>query len=246
MIINQAMARYWQHGDALGGKLTFEDHPKAKDWYTIIGIVKDIKDTPKDAAAQPAFWWALMQEPFPAARNGVLAIRSNLGERTMSETLRGVVRGLDRTLAVSDIRTMDEVADKSYSTSRFAFVLVGVFAGLAVLLAAIGTYGVIAYSVSQRIPEFGIRMALGASRMDILRSVLANGMKLALAGVVLGVVLGVALARLLGGLLYGVRISDPPAIGATCAIALIVAAIACYVPGIRATHADPMNALRAD
>jgi ABC-type antimicrobial peptide transport system permease subunit len=141
---------------------------------------------------------------------------------------------------------MDVVADESYSTSRFAFVLVGAFAGLAILLASIGTYGVIAYSVSQRFHEFGIRIALGASRSDILFSVLASGMKLAIVGTVLGVVLGIALARLLSTLLYAVQAADPTAIGATCAIALTFAALACFIPGRRATRADPMSALRAD
>jgi predicted permease len=246
LIINEAMSRLWQHGSALGGKVTFSDAPKEKDWMTVVGIVKDVKDTPKDSGAQAGFWWPVSQEPFPVVGNGSLAIRSNLDTNTMAARLRSVVSQLDQTLAVSDVRTMDVVADGSYSTSRFAFVLVAAFAGLAVVLAAIGTYGVIAYSVSHRIHEFGIRMALGASRWQILSSVLAKGMILALAGTALGVLLGVAFSRLLGDLLFGVRASDPVAIAATASVALIVAVVACYLPARRATHADPMTALRAD
>jgi putative ABC transport system permease protein len=164
----------------------------------------------------------------------------------MAAHLRSVVSQLDQTLAVSDIRTMNVVADGSYSTSRFAFVLVAAFAALALALAAIGTYGVIAYSVGNRLHEFGIRMALGASRWQILRRVLAEGITLAAAGAAIGVLLGVAFSRLLGDLLFGVRPSDPIAIFATAAVALTVAVLACYVPARRATRADPMVALRAD
>ena len=120
------------------------------------------------------------------------------------------------------------------------------FATLALLLAAIGTYGVIAYTVSQRIHEFGIRMALGAQPRDVLLNVLANGIKLAVAGTALGILFGVGLSRLLGNLLYGVSAVDPIAISATSMIAIFVAAVACYLPALRATRADPMTALRAD
>ncbi|MFZ0588918.1 MAG: ABC transporter permease [Bryobacteraceae bacterium] len=246
LIINRAMAKYWLHGDALGGKLTFEDHPKDKDWLTIVGIVEDVKDSPKDAAAKPAFWWAMLQEPWPLARNSSIAIRSTLDPKVVANGLRVAVNELDPSLAVSDVRTMQVVADGSYATPRLALVLVALFAGLALGLAAIGTYGVIAYSVSQRMPEFGVRMALGARPWDVMRSVLANGMKLAIAGAALGVVLGLAFSRLLGNLLYEVSAADPVAIGAACVIAMIVAALACYVPAMRATRADPMTALRAE
>jgi predicted permease len=243
MLINQAMARYWQHGDALGGRFTFEDHPKEKDWVTVVGIVGDVKDEPKDAAAQAGFWWPMEQGPFGSAS---VAIRSTLDTALAADRLRTAVREMDNNLAVADLRTMREIAAGAYSTSRFALVLVALFAALALSLAAIGTYGVIAYSVSQRTHEFGVRMALGARPSDVAWSVMANGMCLAIAGLLLGIVLGLALARLLGNLLYGVGSADPVAISATCLITVVVAALACYLPAIRATRADPMTALRAD
>jgi hypothetical protein len=246
LIINEAMAKYWRHGDALGGKLTFSDQPKEKDWLTIVGIVGDVKDTPKHVGAEPAFWWPLQQGPFFLGANASIAIRSNLDSKLVAGRLRAAVAELDGSLAVSDVRTMETVADGSYSTSRFALVLVALFATLALLLAAIGTYGVIAYSVNQRIHEFGVRMALGARPRDLVGGVLANGMKLAILGAALGIVLGLALARLLSGLLYRVSPADPVAIGATCLLAILVAALACLVPALRATRADPMTALRAD
>ncbi len=246
LVINEAMARYWHHGDALGGKLTFNDHPKEKDWLTVVGIIADVKDTPKSPGAEAGFWWPLSQEPWPLAANSSITIRSSLDSRLVADRLRAAVRELDGNLAVSDVRTMEQVATGAYSTSRFTLLLVALFASLALLLAAIGTYGVIAYSVSQRIHEFGLRMALGARPRDVVRSVLLSGMQLAVAGTALGVLLGLALARLLGNLLYDVSTADPVAIGATCAIAIVVAALACYVPAMRATRADPMSALRAD
>ncbi|MGA8029428.1 MAG: ABC transporter permease, partial [Bryobacteraceae bacterium] len=245
-IINESMARYWKHSDALGGRVTFEDHPKEKDWLTVVGIIGDIKDAPKNAGAEAAFWWPMQQEPFPLAANSSIAIRSGENPKLVADRLRSAVRQLDGTLAVADVRTMEAVANGSYATPRFALALVALFAALALSLATIGTYGVIAYSVSRRTREFGVRMALGAKPSDVRRDVLASGMRLALAGTALGVLLGLALSRFLGTLLYGVGAADPVAIGATCVIAILVAAVACYVPAMRATRVEPMAALRSD
>jgi predicted permease len=242
LVINEAMAKYWRHGDALGGRVSFNQ----KDWLTIVGIVGDVKDNPKNAGAEPSFWWPLAQEPFLFGADSSIAIRSALDAGLIAGRLRSIIGELDANLAVSDVRTMESVADGSYSTSRFALVLVAFFASLALVLAAIGTYGVIAYSVNQRIHEFGVRMALGARPGDLIADVLANGMKLAILGVSLGVVLGLALSRLLSGLLYRVSPADPLAIGTTSVIAIVVAALACCVPALRATRAEPMTALRAD
>ncbi len=205
-----------------------------------------MKDTPKNAGAEPAFWWPLPQGPSFLAANSSIAIRSNLGPKLVATRLRAIVSELDANLAVPDVRTMEAVADGSYSMSRFSLVLVALFAALALVLAAIGTYGVIAYSVNQRIHEFGVRMALGARPRDLVRSVLAQGIKLALVGTFLGIVLGLALSRLLSGLLYRVSPADPLAIGATSVIAIAVAALACCIRAVRATRADPIAALRAD
>lgn len=246
LIINESMAHYWKHGDALGGRIAFDDHPKEKDWLTVVGIVGDIKDTPKNAGAEPAFWWPLEQEPWPLAANSSVAIRSNEDPKLVADRLRIVIRNLDPTLAVAEVRTMETIANGSYATSRFALALVAVFAALALALAAIGTYGVIAYSVNQRIHEFGVRMALGAKPSDVWLNVLTNGMKLAIAGVAFGILLGLAFSRFLGNLLYGVSTVDPFAVGLTCAVAILVAALACYIPARRATRIDPMAALRSD
>ena len=184
LIINQAMAkRYWPNEDVIGRRLTFRDTPKEKDWVTIVGVVGDVKDKPDSASAEAAFWWPHLQAPNSEMS---LVIRASTDPLSLADALRGQVKQLDPSLAVADVRLMNQVADESIATPRFAFFLVGLFAGLAIILAAIGTYGVISYSVSQRIPEFGLRMALGAPPGGVLRVVLAQAARLALGGAVLG------------------------------------------------------------
>lgn len=247
LIVNESMARrYWPGEGALGKRLSFEDHPKEKDWLTIVGIVSDVKDTPASSGAEPAFWWPLLQQPGPLSADASVAIRGDGDESLIVHQLRAAVHTLDPDLAVADVHLMDEVADRSYSAARFALFLVGLFAGLALTLAAIGTYGVISYAVNRRSHEFGVRMALGAQSRDVVTSVLGEGMRLAAAGAIAGVVCGLALGRLLGSLLYEVHANDPLSIAAACLVAISASAVACYVPARRATHCDPMNALRAE
>jgi predicted permease len=246
LIVNESMARrYWPRENALGARITFEDNPKEKDWMTIVGIVGDVKDTPASSGAEPAFWWPLFQQPW-FANDLSIVVRGESDPSLLASQIRAAVASLDPTLAVADVRLMDQIADNSYSTYRFAFFLVGLFAILAATLAAIGTYGVISYSVNQRSHEFGIRMALGAKPRDVVVTVLREGMKLTVAGVIVGVVCGLALGRLLGSLLYGVGVSDPLTLMAACLLAVAASALACYLPARRATRNDPMNALRAD
>jgi ABC-type antimicrobial peptide transport system permease subunit len=160
--------------------------------------------------------------------------------------LRLAVRQLNPALAVANIRLMDQIADASVATPRFGLFLVGLFAALALTLAAIGIYGVISYSVSQRTHEFGMRIALGAESWDVLRLVLAQGLKLAILGVALGVVCALALARILANLLYEVSAADPITFATVSLGAIAIAVLACYVPARRATEADPMVALRCE
>jgi len=244
LIINQAMAeRYWPHEDAVGKRITYSDTPKEKDWMTVVGIVGDVKDQPNSPGAEPAFWWSSLQQPNP---NMSLVVRANTDPQLLVDAVRKEVKRLDPALAVADLKLLDQIVDTSVATPRFAFVLVGLFAGLAILLAVIGTYGVISYSVSQRSSEFGLRMALGAQRWDVLRLVLTQAVKLVLAGTALGVILALALARLLRSLIYDVSPSDPLTFTAVGFMVIIVAMLACYIPAQRATETDPMIALRAE
>jgi predicted permease len=245
LIINAAMAkRYWPHSDALGKRITFSDTPKEKDWMTIVGIVGDVKDAPNSQAAESAFWWPFLQEQ-PSSDLSVV-IRGDSDPALLVKGLRLAVQRLDPALAVADIRLMDQIADASVATPRFGLFLVALFAALALTLAAIGIYGVISYSVNQRMHEFGMRIALGAQPWDVLRLVLAQGVKLAVLGVGLGVVCALAIARILGSLLYEVSPADPITFAAVSFGAIAIAVLACYVPARRATEADPMVALRCE
>lgn len=245
LIINQAMARFWQNHDALGGQVTFSDHPKERDWMTVVGIVGDIKDTPSSSGAKPAFWWPQAQQPFPF-REIALTIRSDVDGALLANRLRLAVHDLDSSLPVAEIRSVDRIADRSYATSRFTLVLIGLFATLALLLSAMGVYGVIAYSVGQRRLEFGIRMALGAKPQDLVRGIVRSGMKLAFCGTAFGLALGFAISRFLGSLLYQVSAADPLTFCLASLVGIFAAAAACVLPAWRAARVSPMSALRAD
>ncbi len=248
MIINSTMARlYWPHQNALGARIAFTDTPKEKDWMTVVGIVGDVKDNPAASGAEPAFWWPALQVPF-VANGGVMsiAVRSDSGATQLASVLRREVHRLDPTLAVADLRLMDQITDANVATARFALFLVGLFAALAIALAAIGTYGVISYSVSRRTHEFGLRLALGATRWHVVRLVLGQSAVLAATGVALGLLGALALARVLRSLIYEVSPADPITFATTALVVLAVAALACYLPARRATEADPMSALRAE
>jgi predicted permease len=248
VIINEALAKkYWPQEDALGKRITFEDHPKEKDWLTVVGVVGDVKDKPSSAGAEPGYWRPHAQAPF---HDMAVVVRFGSGVGSdpgaMADALRSEVHRLNPGLAVAHVQLMDEIVAESVATPRMAFVLVGLFAGLAILLAAIGTYGVISYAVSQRGAEFGLRMALGAQRADLVRLVLVHGAKLVIPGALAGVVLALGLGRVMKSLIYGVSPTDPLTFVAVAGLVLLVALVASYLPARRAAGADPMRALRAE
>jgi putative ABC transport system permease protein len=183
----------------------------------------------------------MAQSPWPSA---TLVMRSESDPASLVSALRQQFARLDPTLPVSGILSMDEVVSASVAQPRLIMQFVGIFAGLALLLAAVGIYAVMAYSVTQRRQEMGIRMALGAQPRDILRLVVGHGMGLTLAGVVLGVIGSFALTRLLVSLLFGTRATDPLAFCAAAGLLGAAAFLACYIPARRATRLDPMLALR--
>ena len=244
VVINQAMAnRYLPGEDAVGKRFTFEDKPAEKDWIRIVGVVGDVKDKPNSPGAEPAFWFSLPQAANP---HMLVVLRTSADPRQLADSLRDQVRRLDPSLALADVRLMDQVASESVATPRLAFTLVGLFAGLAIVLAAIGTYGVISYSVSQRIPEFGLRLALGAQPATVLRMVLVQAMRLAFCGAAIGLAIALLLARVMRSMVYGVSPTDPATFVSVLAMVIVIALVACYLPARRAAKANPMDALRAD
>jgi len=244
-IINHAMAqKYWPGQDVIGKRMSFHDDPqKDSDWLRIVGVVGDVKDQPNSPGAEPAYWWSENQAP---QRDMSVALRTTSDPRQAIDELRQAVRQLDPGLAVADVKLMNELADSSISTPRFTFVLVGLFAGLAIVLAAMGAYGVISYTVGQRSSEFGLRVALGAQRGDLLRMVLAQSAKLAVPGTLIGVILALSLSRVVRGLVYNVSPTDPLVITAVVLLVLFIALLASYMPARRAASIDPMTTLRTE
>ncbi|HKO12056.1 MAG TPA: ABC transporter permease [Acidobacteriaceae bacterium] len=246
VIINHIMAeKYWPGENPVGKRMSFSDQPKSdKDWITIVGVVGDVKDQPNSPEAKNAFWFPVLQTVW--TRDMSLVVRAQSDPRLLADAVRDAVHRLDPELAIADVKLMSQIGDASISTPRFTFVLVGLFAGLAILLAGIGAYGVIAYTVTQRTSEFGLRVALGAKRGDLQRMVLAQSARLAVPGIIVGVILALSLGRVLQTLLYGVRPADPLILATVPLLVLIVSLLASYAPARRAALADPITSLRAE
>jgi predicted permease len=246
MIINDVMARrYWPGEDAVGKRLTFDDKPKESDWFRVVGVVGDVKDTPESKGAEPAFWWPVLQEPFMSA-SMTIVLRANSDPLLLTEALRMNVHEIDPSLAVAYVRSLDRVAGEQFSTPRFALFLIGLFAALALVLAAIGIYGVVSYSVSQRMHEFGMRVALGATPWNLIKMVMKQGVLLTVIGVGIGWGCALTFAGVLGSLLYGVSARDPITLIGVGAVAIVTATLASLPSARRATGADPITSLRAE
>ena len=240
-VINQALARkYWPDEDPIGKKISVamdDENPYGE----IIGIVADVKDQKLDADVLPTVFYphAHLQMPIMS-----LVVRIAGDPAPVAQALTQVIRSLDPNQPVADVRLMEEVISASVLRQRFNMVLLGVFAGTALVLAAVGIYGVMSFFVTQRTHEMGIRMALGARRGDVLGLVLRQGMAVALIGVALGLSGAFAMTRALSGLLFSVKATDPITFSGISLLLALVALAATYFPARRATKVDPMIALR--
>ncbi len=238
VVITEALARrYWPDENPLGKRIG--NGPD--NWREIVGVVADVKHFGLDVNARPSMYLPAAQSP---SRGMTLVVRTTGEPSSLIGPIRSEIRSIDSTLALANVKSMDQIVSESIAQPRFILLLLGVFASLALTLAAVGIYGVISYAVTQRTQEFGIRMALGARTVDVLRLVIKNGMVLALLGVALGLAGSFALTRLMAGLLFGVTATDAMTFGAVPLFLLIVALVACYVPARRATKVDPLVALK--
>ncbi len=236
-VINEAMARrYWPSEDPLGKQLIY-----GAAWE-IVGVVADVKHFGLDTEAAPEVY--LNHPQYPFYRELAVVISASRDPSTMIADARKEVWALDPNLPVSAVATMGQVVSRSVAAQRFRMLLLGIFAALAALLAVVGIYGVIAYSVSQRTHEIGVRMALGARSQDVLTQVMGDGLRLMLLGVAIGAAAALALTRVLSSLLFEVSPTDPLVFAAVAALLVGVGLLATYVPGRRATRVDPMEALR--
>jgi putative ABC transport system permease protein len=258
-IINETLRqRFFPHEDPLGKTLTLgapealldaearrpENLPPRR---VIVGVVADVKGGSLNQAAQPLVYAPLTQHRREGWSNALLlAVQTATAPANFTAAVRAEVRALDAQQPVTQVRTVDELFSRLLSEARFNLLLSGLFATLALLLAAIGIYGVTAYAVEQRTHEIGIRMALGAPARSVLGLILKQGMTLALTGAWLGLLAAFALMRLLEKLLFGVRASDPLTFSAVALLLVAVALVACWIPARRATKVDPLIALRTE
>jgi putative ABC transport system permease protein len=240
LIINETMARKFFPGqDPIGQRLIVNWEPKVAD--EIIGVVGDVKETALAEEANPAIYWPHPREPYQFMN---FVLRASIDPAHLSAAATKEIHALDPDQPVSDIRTLDQVVAKSIARPRFNALLLAIFAGVALVLASVGIYGVMNYSATQRTQEIGIRMALGAKPTDILRLVVGHGMKLTLAGIAIGVIASLALTRVMATLLFGITATDLPTFLAVSAVLTAVALIANYIPARRATRINPVVALR--
>jgi len=241
-LINTTMARrYWPNEDAVGKRFHW-GHPTSEDpWITIVGVVGDTKLYGLSNPSRLEIYLPFRQESLTGM---YLVLRSAVDPASLTSSVRDAVASIDKDQPVFNVVTMQHLVEDSVSTPHLTLVLLGLFSGLALVLAAIGIYGVISYSVQQRTHEIGIRMALGAQRSNVLRLVVSQGVKLATIGVVIGITAALGLMRLMTSLLFGVSANDPVTFAAASAILLLVALAACYIPARRAIAVDPMVALR--
>src|SRR5215470_9428774 len=238
LIVNETFARrYWPNENPIGKRFRFGDNP----FGTVIGVVGDVRSQSLEREARPAFYVSYGHFSFPAL---TIVVRTGAPPEAMTAALRAQVYALDHDLPVYNIRPMEQIVSNAAGQPRFQTLLLGLFSAAALLLAAIGIYGVMAYTITQRTHEIGVRMALGARTRDTLRHVLGQGMKLVLIGATLGLAGAFVAARALKSMLFGVSPADPLTFAAVTVFPTFVAFTACWIPARRATQVDPLVALR--
>ncbi|HUI40359.1 MAG TPA: ABC transporter permease [Terriglobia bacterium] len=242
LIVNETMARtFWGNQSPIGRRV----RPGFTDpWCTVVGVVEDVKNAGIDKPAGTELYLPLHQKQAAGTGSAYIIMRSSIDPKSLVGAARRVVNGLDPQLPISKISTMDDVILAAQARPRFLTVLLTIFSGVALVLAAVGLYGVIAYGVAQRTQEFGVRMVLGARPGDVLGMVLRQGGRLVAIGVVLGLIGAFVLTRTMSSLLFGIRATDPATYLGVSFVLALVALLASYIPARRATKVDPMVALR--
>lgn len=238
-------SRYWPNQSPLGKRFRFT--VEGAPWLEVVGVVGSVHNRAPDREATPDVYLHFREHPFRYVPARVsLVIRSSLDVSSLGPGIRQAIRSMDRSVSVADIRALGEFLDDATVARRFLLVLVCLFAAAAVVLSAAGLYGLLSFVVGQRTGEISIRMALGAGRVQIVREVLAHGVRLAGAGVLIGLLASLSLTRLMSTLLFGVHPNDPFVLGTITCILLGVAVLATLIPALRASRVEPLTALRTD
>ena len=243
-IVNAAMARkYWPGQDAIGKQVGL---PIRSFNMTVVGIVADVKHLSLREEPGPEIYVPFTQKPWPSMLTMHVAVRTQADPASMTGAIRAAIRAVDPGLPIAGVATLETIVDEAMAQPRFSMLLVGGFGALALLLACVGLYGAVAYSVTSRSQEIGIRLALGAPRRRVFALVLGQGVRITGLGIAIGVALALVLLKAMAGFLYGVEATDPATFVALSALLLGVALLACYVPARRATRVDPLTAMRAE
>ncbi len=242
-IIDERLAReYWPNESPIGKRVRFGPPEDKEQWYTIVGVVGAVKNESLNLTLRKTVYIPNAQYPLDDMS---LAIRA-MNPENLAPAIQRQVKAMDPNLPIINMRTMTEVVSRSVWQPRLYAILFGVFAAVALALASVGLYGVMAYSVSERSREIGVRMALGAERRDVLKLVVAQGMTLTLIGIGVGLAAALALTRLMRSLLFEVSVTDPLTFAGLAALLSVVALLACYLPARRATKVDPMVSLKCE
>jgi predicted permease len=242
-VVSDSMARkFWPGQEAIGRRVVWGGR-----WpFTVVGVVADVRLSALDAPPAPTIYMSMLQTEGGRSTSAAFAIRAASDPRGLVEQARSAVWSVDANLPVFDVTTMNDVMSESLARRRFSTVLLGIFAGIALLLAAVGLYGVLSYSVAQRSREMGLRIALGASPSAVRRLVLRAGLAVVGIGILLGVLASLAATHIMSNMLYGITVLDPATYVGVAGLFVLIAMLACYAPARRATKVDAMVALRQE
>jgi putative ABC transport system permease protein len=240
-IASEAMVKqYWPNEDGLGKRFHFFGDPTLRE---IVGVVTNSVINEVGEDPQPIVFLPMAQDYVPAA---TLQVRTTGNPESVVATVRAALQSLDANLAITNVFTIEQILSQALWAARMGAILLALFGGLALVLSAVGVYGVLSYSVNQQTREIGLRMALGAQRGDVMRLILGQGLRLTVLGLGLGILVALGLMRVLVSLLFDVRAYDPSTYTAVTVLLTAVAVLACYIPARRAMRVDPMVALRYD
>jgi putative ABC transport system permease protein len=240
-VVNQAMTRYWDKGDPIGSRISLDG---GQSWQTVVGVVGDVKQFGLDKDIVAQVYTPLRQ--MTTGLGGLAMVRASGDDATLARLIRDAAWAIDPNMPVQNVRTLDEIRDRYLATPKLTAMLLTVFAGLALLVTMAGVTGVIATSVSERTQEFGVRMALGASRNTVLQMVIGQGLRLVAIGLIAGVAASIVATRVLTAYLFDTKPGDPTTFAFVCAAFVIAGIAACFGPAWRATTVDPMLALRSE
>jgi putative ABC transport system permease protein len=258
VVVNESLARRrWPNESPIGRRITVDDPQTGPDWFSVVGVVKEVRQGSLAEGSSEEMYFPYLPGPDEATLpltlvNFLSPVYVTLVVRTASEpavltgAVESIVHSMERDAPVSDVTTMERVVDEELAQPKFYLLLFGTFAGVALVLAVVGVYGVISYSVALRTREIGLRVALGASPRGAFRLVVTQGMRLAIVGVVIGLAVAFGVTRYLRAVLFGVEPTDPSTLAAAAAILALTALAACALPARRASRIDPMVALRGE